>query len=154
MQRSVCERKQPGPGGCSPSPGPKLFPAPQHSADPQNQVETHVELNNHPPKVISPSPGAEAGRARSDLSIPGIQHIELTTRCCKRLRMGLQPVLKRCFASQRKPRVQCDVVTAKVIKCTLLSRFPKAVLTQTASFFPQYFNSFNEYAYRAHKRSS
>lgn len=115
---------------------PKLFPAPQHSADPQNQVETHVELNNHPPKVISPSPGAEAGRARSDLlSIPGIQHIELTTRCCKRLRMGLQPVLKRCFASQRKPRVQCDVVTAKVIKCTLLSRFPKAVLTQRQLLF-------------------
>lgn len=49
--------------------------------------------------------------------------------------MGLQPVLKRCFTSQRKPREQCDVVIAKVIKCILLSRFPKAVLTQRLLLF-------------------
>lgn len=144
--------------GCSPSPGlrgavPCLSP-PQTPSTPTEPDGEHMELNNPPAGVISSCPAAEAVRAWSDaLSIPGIQH-KLTTRCCKRLRMGLQPVLQRCFASQRKPRVQCYVVTAKVIKCILLSRFPKAVLTQRQLFFPQYFNSFNEYAYQAHKRSS
>lgn len=47
--------------------------------------------------------------------------------CCKHL---------SCFASQRKPRVQCDAVIAEVIKCILLSRFPKAVLTQRQLLFP------------------
>lgn len=31
--------------------------------------------------------------------------------------------------------MQCDVVMAKVIKCILLSRFPKAVLTQRQLLF-------------------